>query len=190
MANPAPIKNIAPIETLNLVNKSALFCTVNTLPLSKLPSSSSNLTVTVASPGSSGNRLCQTISVDFKAAKKIANGEEVAFAGEMSDGAHNLGFSQYVSIFHSASQDFREYSDKMASYLFGPTFLNQLIDGKHEQDPVWKIFMEYHTDTIFDKLKSDYFEVYNNLGTISQSLGEIDQAEKNYKKAIELKHQI
>ena len=75
-----------------------------------------------------------------KGAKKMANGGESVFCGEMSDGAHNFGFSQYVSIFHSASQDFREYSDKMASYLFGPTFLNEMHNGTYEKDPIWKIY--------------------------------------------------
>ena len=64
-----------------------------------------------------------------KAAKKISKPGAVIFAGEISDGAHNLGFSQYFSIFHPKSYSFREYSDKMASYLFGPTFLKQLIEG-------------------------------------------------------------
>ncbi|MFL2597116.1 MAG: asparagine synthase-related protein, partial [Flavobacteriaceae bacterium] len=72
-----------------------------------------------------------------KEAAKIAKSGAAVFAGEISDGAHNFGFSQYFSIYHPASHAFREYSDKMASYLFGPTFLNQLIEGKHEQDPVW-----------------------------------------------------
>ena len=62
-----------------------------------------------------------------KGAAKIAQPGAVVFAGEISDGAHNLGFSQYFSIYHPASHAFREYSDKMASYLFGPTFLDQLI---------------------------------------------------------------
>ena len=44
------------------------------------------------------------------------------FCGEISDGAHNLGFSQFTTIFHT-SKHFREYSDKMASYLYGPTFM-------------------------------------------------------------------
>ena len=83
---------------------------------------------------------------------KTANGNEVIFAGEMSDGAHNLGFSQFATIFHPASLEFREYSDKMASYLFGPTFLGQLQKGAHEQDPVWQIFRQRSTNTIFDSL--------------------------------------
>ena len=80
MAIPAPTKNIAPIETLNLVNKSALFCTVNTRPLSKLPSSSSNLTVTVASPVSSGNRLCQTISVYLRIKGNFCTNEPLSIS--------------------------------------------------------------------------------------------------------------
>lgn len=83
---------------------------------------------------------------------KTAEGNEVIFAGEMSDGAHNLGFSQFVSIFHPASIDFREYSDKMASYLFGPTFLGQFLKGVHEQDPVWQLFKQRNANLKFDKL--------------------------------------
>jgi hypothetical protein len=83
---------------------------------------------------------------------KTAEGDEVIFAGEISDGAHNLGFSQFVSIFHPASLDFREYSDKMASYLFGPTFLGQLFKGVHEQDPVWQLFKQRNVNSKFDQL--------------------------------------
>lgn len=83
---------------------------------------------------------------------KTAEGREVIFNGEMSDGAHNLGFSQFVSIFHPASLGFREYSDKMASYLFGPTFLRQLIKGRHEQDPVWQLFRQRNCNTKFEEL--------------------------------------
>ena len=35
-------------------------------------------------------------------------------AGEISDGVHNFGFSQFLTIFHP-SLEFREYADKMAS---------------------------------------------------------------------------
>jgi hypothetical protein len=83
---------------------------------------------------------------------RTSGGNEVIFNGEMSDGAHNLGFSQFVSIFHPASLAFREYGDKMASYLFGPTFLGQLVNGAHEQDPVWQIFKQRNINTKFDQL--------------------------------------
>ena len=91
---------------------------------------------------------------------KITSGGETIFAGEMSDGAHNLGFSQYATIYHAPSQYFREYSDKMASYLFGPTFLKEIVRGVHENDPIWKIFMQLHTTTKFEPLKKSEKEIH------------------------------
>jgi hypothetical protein len=72
------------------------------------------------------------------------------FAGEISDGAHNLGFSQYVTIFHP-TQGFREYSDKMASYLFGPTFAKEFIADRHKDDAVFRLFRDRAGDTKFDE---------------------------------------
>jgi len=74
------------------------------------------------------------------------------FAGEISDGAHNLGFSQYATIFHP-SYGFREYSDKMASYLFGPTFLSLLMNGQYLNDPIYQLFKSRFTGIIFDELR-------------------------------------
>lgn len=88
-----------------------------------------------------------------KGAKKIAVKGSSVFVGEISDGAHNFGFSQYFSIFHHNSFAFREYSDKMASYLFGPTFLERLIDNNYTDDPVWKIFQLYNEKTKFDAIE-------------------------------------
>ena len=98
-----------------------------------------------------------------KGAKKIAKEGDVIFAGEISDGAHNLGFSQYFSIYHPVSHSFREYSDKMACYLFGPTFLSQLIVNKYESDPVWKIFKLYSDKINFDLLKSNKKDIVHQL---------------------------
>ncbi len=91
---------------------------------------------------------------------KLINGNETVFAGEMSDGAHNLGFSQYATIFHSPSQYFREYSDKMASYLYGPTFLKEMVRGAHKEDPIWKIFMQMNQSTKFEELKKSEKEIH------------------------------
>jgi len=85
-------------------------------------------------------------------AASTSNGGEVVFAGEMSDGAHNFGFSQYASIFHPHSYDFREYSDKMATYLFGPTFLDVLIKNGQSADPVWNLFSSSKPDGFFEPL--------------------------------------
>lgn len=73
-------------------------------------------------------------------AAQFTSQDSTIFAGEMSDGAHNLGFAQYMSIFHPNSIDFREYSDKMKSYLFGPSFLKFATKENLIHDPVWKIF--------------------------------------------------
>jgi hypothetical protein len=73
-------------------------------------------------------------------ASQIASSDSTVFAGEMSDGAHNLGFAQYMSIFHPNSIDFREYSDKMKCYLFGPSFIKFASQENLINDPVWKIF--------------------------------------------------
>lgn len=87
-----------------------------------------------------------------EATAKMVNGNETIFAGEMSDGAHNLGFSQFATIFHPASLEFREYSDKMASYLYGPTFLGQMHKGAHNNDPIWQLFQQRNSGTKFDEV--------------------------------------
>jgi hypothetical protein len=80
---------------------------------------------------------------------RTSNGGESVFAGEISDGAHNLGFSQYVTMFH-ASLEFREYADKMGSYLFGPKFLESFTGGKFSSDPVYNLLRNSAGDAVFD----------------------------------------
>ena len=64
--------------------------------------------------------------------------EHAVFAGEISDGIHNLGFSQYATILEHPDLGFREYSDKMSSYLFGPTFLASILNDTCKEDFVYK----------------------------------------------------
>ncbi|MCZ4282345.1 hypothetical protein O4H49_16280 [Kiloniella laminariae] len=87
--------------------------------------------------------------------KDTACGEETSYIGEISDGAHNLGFSQYATIFHP-SYDFREYADKMASYLFGPTFIKQIKNKSYNQDPIFQLFKSKAGATNFDDPDSTY----------------------------------
>ena len=87
----------------------------------------------------------------IKASELTAKNETI-FAGEISDGAHNLGFSQYATIFHP-SYGFREYSDKMASYLFGPTFLSLLMNGQYVNDPIYQLFKSRVGDIVFDEVE-------------------------------------
>jgi asparagine synthetase B (glutamine-hydrolysing) len=81
---------------------------------------------------------------------KEYNGEAV-FCGEISDGVHNLGFSQFVTVFHPVL-DFREYSDKMGSYLFGPTFYKSILDGSYNSDFIYNSLKNRLSDCLFDNL--------------------------------------
>ena len=76
------------------------------------------------------------------------------FVGEISDGAHNLGFSQFTTIFHPVLE-FREYSDKMASYLFGPTFLRLFQNDKFENDPIYTLLRGRLHESTYDEPAPD-----------------------------------
>lgn len=60
------------------------------------------------------------------------------YSGEISDGAHNFGFSQYVSLIDNENNGYREYADKMMCYLFGPTFFKKVINGSYLDDVIFK----------------------------------------------------
>jgi hypothetical protein len=84
---------------------------------------------------------------DYVAA--TTKGDESVFGGEISDGAHNLGFSQFATMFHPVLE-FREYADKMGSYLFGPTFLQSMVTGKFASDPIYRWMSERYPASSFD----------------------------------------
>ena len=85
---------------------------------------------------------------------ETADGDDAVFAGEISDGAHNLGFSQFLSIFHP-SLDFREYSDKMLGYLFGPSFMSRFAAGEVGDDAVYQLFRARASHGTFDAPAGD-----------------------------------
>ncbi len=60
------------------------------------------------------------------------------FSGEISDGAHNFGFSQYLTLVDHDNNGYREYCDKMMNYLFGPTFFNKIKNKTYDNDPVFQ----------------------------------------------------
>lgn len=94
-----------------------------------------------------GTALTHGALAEFVAAN--SRGDEAVFAGEISDGAHNLGFSQYATIFHPVL-DFREYADKMGSYLVGASFLRRFLDGAVSDDPIYDLFRRRCGDAVFD----------------------------------------
>lgn len=79
---------------------------------------------------------------------------EAVFSGEISDGAHNFGFSQMLTVLDHPVHEFREYSDKMATYLYGPTFLKSIWDGSFSKDSVYK-FLRDRVNGILDEPDQD-----------------------------------
>ncbi|MCO4754511.1 MAG: hypothetical protein KC478_08505 [Bacteriovoracaceae bacterium] len=75
--------------------------------------------------------------------KQNGSEDDVIFSGEISDGAHNFGFAQYATILDHSDLGFREYSDKMASYLYGPSFFKKIDDGSYKDDLIYKILKDY-----------------------------------------------
>lgn len=100
-----------------------------------------------------GTTVTHGTLADFVA--RTTGGDETVFAGEISDGAHNLGYSQFATIFHPSLQ-FREYADKMGSYLFGPTFVESFRKGQHAGDLMYTLFRDRCAPgTIFDEPAGD-----------------------------------
>lgn len=75
---------------------------------------------------------------------------DAVFCGEISDGAHNFGFAQFSTIADHPALEFREYSDKMASYLFGTTFFKSILKGNYRNDAVYKCLSSRLHDKMFD----------------------------------------
>lgn len=85
---------------------------------------------------------------------KYAGPQDAIFAGEISDGAHNFGFSQFATILEHPDLGFREYSDKMNSYLFGPSFFKRVLDNNYQDDAVYKLLRGRVGSDAFDDEQS------------------------------------
>ena len=69
--------------------------------------------------------------------------ESTIFNGDISDGVQNFGFSQFANLLNFEDINFREYADKMMSYLYSPAFFKKILNK------------EYKNDTIFNFLKKE-----------------------------------
>lgn len=106
-----------------------------------------------------------TLHTHIQLAKNVSKMREcdstVVFAGEVSDGAHNLGFAQYTSSDH-ADLGYREYSDKIQSYLFGPTFRDFCYATKNPvKDELFARSIAKNQDLVFNFNFSDLSELDN-----------------------------
>jgi hypothetical protein len=84
------------------------------------------------------------------------------FSGEISDGAHNFGFSQYLTLVDNESNGYREYCDKMMNYLFGPTFFKKIHKGIHEEDPVFQ-FLKNKLGIKTKKNIRNFKDIFKNI---------------------------
>ena len=108
----------------------------------------------VSLPAINQMKLCESISKNY-------NGETF-FTGEGSDGLQNFGFSQYATLYHDTSRDFREYSDKMMNYLFGPTFLEKIFKRTADQDLIFK-FLKREKKIHVTKFKTKKIEILKDI---------------------------
>lgn len=77
----------------------------------------------------------------------------VIFHGEGCDSLQNFGLSQFETLFHD-NEDFRGYADKMANYLFSPSFFKKLKDNSFLQDNVYRIFRGLYPEKKFVDAKN------------------------------------
>ena len=85
-----------------------------------------------------------------KFVKQNGSSKDAVFNGDISDGAYNLGFSQFATVREHPDLNFREYSDKMASYLFGPTFFSRLLKRTFNNDFVYDALRSRMKGVVFD----------------------------------------
>ncbi len=71
--------------------------------------------------------------------KKNSSSKGTVFLGSFADSVHNFGFSQLMSLPY-LSHDFRQYGDKMRSYLYSPSFLKKVIDESWGDDFIYRLF--------------------------------------------------
>ncbi len=99
------------------------------------------------------NHIYSLLNYNYlRLAEYVSNNSKLnhsVFNGEISDGAHNLGFSQFATILEHPDLNFREYSDKMASYLFSPSFFSRAMKGESGNDFVYNILRSRFTDAIY-----------------------------------------
>ena len=82
------------------------------------------------------------------------------FSGEISDGIHNFGFAQHTTILNHPVLEFREYSDKMASYLFGKNFLLNLVKKNEKNDAVFDLLKSLKKKSVFDEITHDEKSIF------------------------------
>ena len=97
-----------------------------------------------------------------KKSKELNLGKSV-YSGEISDGMHNMGFSQLVSSTDNTSYGFREYADKKTNYLYSPSFQTQILNNKYYDDKIFIEFFKKKNYTPINKKYKNYPELVKEI---------------------------
>lgn len=81
--------------------------------------------------------------------------KDVIFNGDISDGAHNFGFAQFANFLQFEDLGFREYVDKMFTYLYGPSFLKKVQNNHFHKDTIFN-FIKKNRDIPFENIKNKF----------------------------------
>lgn len=94
---------------------------------------------------------------------KQLNLSNSVYSGEISDGMHNMGFSQLISSTEHPSHGFREYADKKTNYLYSPTFQNLILENTYQKDSIFKEYIKKNNYKIKGKKFKNYSEVVQEI---------------------------
>ena len=113
------------------------------------------------------NTLAAFMHYQLAKSTKMTNFSNEVYAGEVSDGVHNFGFSQFFSLIDHESNGFREYSDKKMCYLYSPSFFEKIQNKEHYKDFIFKEISSKKYNKVknlnrFD-FKNIFYELCNSL---------------------------
>ena len=89
--------------------------------------------------------------ISKKASKKL----DVVFCGDVSDGAHNFGFSQYATFLNHDDLNLREYFDKMHSYMYSPSFFSKIQNKNFNNDYVFNTLIKLKNVKLFKNIEKN-----------------------------------
>lgn len=102
------------------------------------------------------NQFVLSEYISTKAIKKL----DVVFCGDISDGAHNFGFSQYATFLNHDDLNLREYFDKMSSYMFSPSFLRKIKNKDFKNDYVFNTLVKLKNIKLFKNIEKNILPKY------------------------------
>lgn len=113
------------------------------------------------------NTLAAFMHNNLAISSKKQNNSIETYAGEVSDGVHNFGFSQFFSLIDHESNGFREYSDKKISYLYSPSFLKKILQNNFKNDFVFNEIAKNKYTKVgkvnYGSLKEIFYKLSDNL---------------------------